>query len=199
MNGATAIQNARLTSRDYVLIALGLIALQVAVLLALGRAPICPCGTIKLWHGTVNSSENSQHIFDWYTPSHVIHGILLYAVLRFVFPKLPVMQRFLIALGIEVAWEILENTPLVIERYRSGTISLGYQGDSIVNSVADALSMSFGFFLASRLPVAISVLLVIVLELFVVYVVRDNLFLNVLMLLHPLDPIREWQAALPSR
>ena len=105
----------------------------------------------------------------------------------------------LIALGIEVAWEILENTPLVIERYRSGTISLGYQGDSIVNSVADALAMSFGFFLASRLPVAISVLLVIVLELFVVYFVRDNLFLNVLMLLHPLDPIREWQAALPSR
>lgn len=199
MKGATAIQSVRLTSRDYVLIALGLVALQVAVLLALGRAPICPCGRIKLWHGMVNSSQNSQHIFDWYTPSHIIHGILLYAVLQFVFPKLPVMQRFLIALGIEVAWEILENTPLVVERYRSGTISLGYQGDSIVNSVADALAMSFGFFLASRLPVAISVLLVIVLELFVVYFVRDNLFLNVLMLLHPLDPIREWQAALPSR
>lgn len=199
MKGATAIPSARLTSRDYVLIALGLVALQVAVLLALGRAPICPCGTVKLWHGMVNSSQNSQHIFDWYTPSHVIHGVLLYAVLRFVFPKLPVMQRFLIALGIEVAWEILENTPLVIERYRSGTISLGYQGDSIINSVADALAMSFGFFLASQLPVAISVLLVIVLELFVVYFVRDNLFLNVLMLLHPLDPIREWQAALPSR
>jgi hypothetical protein len=147
----------------------------------------------------VNSSENSQHIFDWYTPSHVIHGILFYVALWLVFPKAPVMLRFLLALGIEVGWEIVENTPFVIERYRSGTISLSYSGDSIVNSVADSLAMSFGFLLASRLPVLVSLLLIVVLEVTVAYFVRDNLTLNVLMLLHPLDQIRDWQAALPNR
>ncbi len=189
----------RLAPRDYALIALVMIAFQAAVLYALGRLPICSCGTVKLWQGVVTSSENSQHIFDWYTPSHVIHGILLYAVLRFVFPNMPVPQRFLIALGIEIAWEILENTPLVIERYRSGTISLGYHGDSIVNSISDSLAMSAGFALASMLPVALSVLLVVGLELFVLYFVRDNLALNILMLVHPLEEIRNWQAALVDR
>ena len=111
----------QLSPRDYALIALAMIAFQVAVLYTLGRVPICTCGTVKLWQGVVTSAENSQHIFDWYTPSHVIHGILLYAVLRFVFPNMPVLQRFLLALGIEIVWEIIENTPFVIERYRNGT------------------------------------------------------------------------------
>jgi hypothetical protein len=189
----------RLSTRDVVLIALALVALQAAILFALGRVPICACGNVKLWQNTVNSSENSQHIFDWYTPSHVIHGILFYVALWLVFPKAPVMLRFLLALGIEVGWEIVENTPFVIERYRSGTISLSYSGDSIVNSVADSLAMSFGFLLASRLPVLVSLLLIVVLEVTVAYFVRDNLTLNVLMLLHPLDQIRDWQAALPNR
>jgi hypothetical protein len=189
----------RLSTRDYILIALALIVLQVLVLYALGRVPICSCGTIKLWQGTVNSSENSQHIFDWYTPSHVVHGLLFYLVLRLLFPKTPVLLRLAIAVGMEVAWEIAENTPAVIERYRSGTISLSYYGDSIVNSVADTLAMMFGFFLASRLPVVASVLLVVVFELFTLYWIRDNLTLNVVMLLYPLDAIRDWQAALPHR
>jgi hypothetical protein len=189
----------RLSTRGYVLIALALLALQLAALYALGRLPVCACGTVKLWHGAVNSPENSQHIFDWYTFSHMIHGILFYAALWFVFPKMPVMQRFLLALGIEVASEILENTSLVIERYRSGTVSLGYQGDSIVNSAADTLAMAFGFLLASWLPVMVSILLVIALELFAGYFIRDNLTLNVLMLLYPLDAIRDWQSALPDR
>ena len=189
----------RLSTRGYVLIALALVAFEIAVLFALGRSPICTCGTIKLWHGVATSAENSQHVFDWYTASHVIHGILLYAVLSVLFPKVPVMQRFLLALGIEVAWEILENTPLVIERYRSGTISLSYRGDSIVNSVSDTLAMSFGFLLAAKLPSLLSLVLIIVLEIAVAYFVRDNLALNVLMLLHPLDQIRDWQAALPNR
>jgi hypothetical protein len=189
----------RLSTRDYVLIGVALVTFQAVVLLALGRSPICTCGIVKLWYGVPTSAENSQHILDWYTASHVIHGILLYAGLRFLFPKLPVIQRFLLALGIEVAWEIFENTPIVIERYRSGTISLGYQGDSIVNSVADSLAMSFGFLLAALLPAIVSILLIVALELIVGYFIRDNLTLNILMLLYPLEGIREWQAALPNR
>jgi uncharacterized membrane protein YjdF len=189
----------RLSARDYALIALALIVLQVLFLYALGRVPICSCGAIKLWQGTVNSSENSQHIFDWYTPSHIAHGFILYLALRFLFPKSPMMLRLAIAVGIEAAWEIVENTPWIIERYRSGTISLSYYGDSILNSVADTLAMTFGFLLASRLPVIGSVAIVIAFELFTLYWIRDNLTLNVVMLLYPLDAIRDWQAALPNR
>lgn len=189
----------RLSTRNYVLIALALVALQAAILLAMGRVPICTCGTIKLWQSTVNSSENSQHIFDWYTPSHVIHGILFYFALWLIFPKAPVLTRLLLAIGIEAAWEIAENTPFVIERYRSGTISLSYNGDSIVNSVSDTFAMAFGFLLAAKLPVLVSASLIVIFEVTVAYFVRDNLALNVLMLLHPLDQIREWQAALPNR
>lgn len=189
----------RLSTRDYLLIALGLVALQAIVLFALGRVPICTCGTVKLWEGVVNSSENSQQIFDWYTPSHVIHGLLFYFLLWFFFPKTPIMLRFAIAVGVEVAWEIIENTPLIIDRYRAGTISLNYYGDSILNSVSDTLAMMFGFFLAARLPVVICVLLVVALEAWTAFWIRDNLTLNIVMLLYPLDAIREWQAALPSR
>jgi hypothetical protein len=188
-----------MSARDYVLIALALIALQAAALHALGRVPVCTCGSIKLWQATVNSSENSQHIFDWYTPSHVVHGFIFYLALWLFFPKTPVMLRLVVAVGIEAAWEIVENTPAVIERYRSGTISLSYYGDSILNSVADTLAMATGFLLASRLPVIASALLVVAFELFTAYWIRDNLTLNVVMLLYPLDAIREWQAALPNR
>lgn len=195
----TAAATGRFSTRDYVLIALALVALQAAALYALGRVPICSCGTIKLWQGTVNSSENSQHIFDWYTPSHVIHGFMFYLVLKLLFPKTPVMARFAVAIGIEVTWEIVENTPAIIERYRSGTISLSYYGDSVINSVADTLSAAFGFLLAAQLPVVVSVFIVVAFELFTAYWIRDNLTLNVVMLLHPLDAIRDWQAALPGR
>ena len=189
----------RLATRDYVLIALALVVLQAIALHALGRVPVCTCGDIKLWQGTVNSSENSQHIFDWYTPSHVIHGVIFYAILWLFLPKTPVLLRLVVAVGIEVAWEVIENTPAIIERYRSGTISLSYYGDSILNSVADTLAMAFGFFLAARLPVAVSVVGVVAFELFTAYWIRDNLTLNIVMLLYPLDAIRDWQAALPNR
>jgi uncharacterized membrane protein YjdF len=195
----TASATWRPSPRDYVLIALALIALQAAALYTLGRVPVCSCGSIKLWQSTVNSSENSQHIFDWYTPSHVAHGFIFYLALWFLFPKAPVMLRLAVAVGIEAAWEIIENTPWIIERYRSGTISLSYYGDSILNSVTDTLAMMVGFLLASRLPVALSIALVIVFELFTAYWIRDNLTLNVVMLLYPLDAIRDWQAALPNR
>jgi lysylphosphatidylglycerol synthetase-like protein (DUF2156 family) len=173
-----------------------IMAAVAVVLFSMGRIPVCACGTVKLWHGVVNSAENSQHLFDWYTPSHIIHGFLFFGLFalirRFTDLVLPLTTALLIALALEGLWEIAENTPDVIERYRSATISLGYNGDSIINSVADMLSMIAGFLLASRLPVAVSVALVAGAELLVGWLIRDNFILNVIMLVWPMD----WQSGL---
>jgi len=160
----------------------------------MGQVPICKCGYVKLWHGVVFSSENSQHVSDWYTPSHVIHGLAFYGMLWLVGRQWPLGLRLLLAVAIEAGWEIFENTDLVINRYRDVTISLDYYGDSVLNSVCDILAMVGGFVLASRMPVWVTVALVVALELFVLYFIRDNLTLNIIMLIHPLDAIKVWQA-----
>ena len=177
------------------LIVLGFIAAQALALYLMGRVPICACGTIKLWHGVAMSAENSQHITDWYTPSHIIHGFIFYFIAWMLLPRAPLVARLALALGFGVSWEIIENTPFIIERYRAGTISLNYYGDSIVNSVSDTLAMIVGFVLASRLPIWSVIGLAVLLEAFVGYWIRDNLTLNIIMLLHPFDAIRTWQTA----
>lgn len=180
--------------RPVILAAVALVAAAAVIELTMGRVAICRCGYVKLWHGVVSSSENSQHVTDWYTFSHVIHGIAFYGLLRLVARRTAVSTRFLAAVLLEATWEVFENTPLVIDRYRTATIALDYYGDSLVNSVSDIAAMMSGFFIARRLPVWASVALVVVLEVFVVLIIRDNLTLNIVMLLYPLDAIRQWQA-----
>ena len=182
-----------LTSRRYLLLTLAVVAITAGILLSMGRVPICKCGYVKLWHGVVQSAENSQHITDWYTPSHVIHGFAFYGLLFLFARKWPIGARLLAATLVESGWEILENTPLIINRYRAQTIALDYYGDSVLNSLADIAAMSLGFLLAARLPVAVIVALTIAMEVFVGYWIRDNLTLNIIQLIHPFDAILRWQ------
>ncbi len=167
-----------------------------AILLAMGRVPICKCGLVKLWYFKLNTSEGSQHIIDWYTPSHLLHGILFYAILWLVARRISVGWRLVIATLVEATWEIIENTDAVIERYRAVTVSLDYYGDSVINSVSDITAMLIGFWLARRLPIWASVAIVIGFEVLTTALIRDGLALNILMLLYPLDTVREWQGAL---
>ncbi|MES2914927.1 MAG: DUF2585 domain-containing protein [Pseudomonadota bacterium] len=177
-----------------ILITLGIILVTAAYLLWIGREPICKCGYVKLWHGQVVSSENSQHISDWYTPSHLIHGFLFFGALWLVARRLSFGWRLVIATLVEAAWEIVENSDAVIERYRSVTISLDYYGDSVLNVVADLSAMILGFWLASKLPIWVTVALALLFETVTMWIIRDGLALNVLMLLYPLDWVAEWQA-----
>ena len=172
--------------------ALVIFAAAAAILLLMGRPPICTCGTVALW-GPVGPTQ-SQMLADWYSASHVVHGLLFYAILWLIARRTPVERRFLFALLIECAWEIVENTPMVIDRYRTATAALGYTGDSVVNSLSDIVMMTVGFLAARKLPLWGAIALLLVLELVPLLVIRDNLALNVWMLVAPSDAIRTWQA-----
>jgi hypothetical protein len=191
-----------LPNRRAAIATLLLIAYTAFILFAMQRPPICACGTVKLWWGVVQSAENSQHIADWYTFSHIIHGLLFYGAAHLlwrrwkVFDGAPTRWALPIAVILEASWEILENSPMIIDRYRAVTVSFGYEGDSIVNSMADIGWMVLGFWLASKLPWKATVALALAFELMTLAIIRDNLTLNVLMLVSPVDAIRDWQAGL---
>jgi len=170
-----------------------MLAMTAAILLAMGRPPICTCGYVALWHGAIDGG-NSQHLLDWYSPSHVIHGFLFCGATWLLLRHLPVRLRLLIAVAIEAAWELTENSPMVIDRYRTATMALGYTGDSVLNSLSDISCMMIGFAIARHLPVWATIALAITFELLTLAVIRDNLTLNILMLVWPVDAIRHWQA-----
>jgi hypothetical protein len=180
-------------NRRTVILAVLILFVTAALLLAMGRPPLCPCGTIALWEPSADSPRTSQMLSDWYSPSHVIHGLLFYLLSWLAFRRRTVGWRFIAALMVEAGWEVIENTPMIIDRYREATAALGYTGDSVINSMSDIAMMSLGFLLARRLPVWASIATAIALELAALAVIRDNLTLNILMLLAPSDAIRAWQ------
>lgn len=178
------------------LVPLAIMALQGIILYAMGRHPICTCGYVKLWEGDAFGPGNSQHLADWYTPSHIIHGFLFYFIAWAIFRRASVLWRFAFAVLIEAGWEVIENTPYVINYYRNNTVSLGYVGDSIINSLFDTLWMALGFLFAWRAPVLVTVVLALAMEALAAYVIRDNLILNILMFIHPFEFVKAWQTAI---
>jgi hypothetical protein len=187
-------------NRNAILASVAISIVAVVILLAMDRPPMCECGYVKLWHGDINSMGNSQHIADWYTPSHIIHGPIFYAFGWLLFHKWKIGGETAVKWGLpfavflEAAWEVLENTPFVIDRFRSVTANWGYSGDSVLNSFADIGWMAVGFYLAMRLPIKLTIVLAIIGEVVAGLVVRDGLTLTVIMLLFPIDAIAQWQA-----
>jgi hypothetical protein len=165
-----------------------------AVELAMGRHPTCTCGTVDLWVGSRDSPRTSQMLADWYSLSHVVHGLLFYVLLWMIFRRWPVQWRFLTALLIEAGWEVIENTPFVIDRYRATTAAIGYTGDSVINSMSDIAMMALGFLAARKLPVRASIVLLVSLELVPLFAIRDNLALNIWALVAPNHSVQAWQA-----
>ncbi len=190
----TYILNLLKKHRFAILSAIIICSLVAIVELSTGRSPLGPDGKFGWWDGNIWGSENSQRVADAYSFSHIIHGILFYAFLWLVARKLPMKYRFVIALIMEAGWELLENSPFIINRYREATIAQGYIGDSVLNSVCDVLMVVIGFLIARFYKVWVSIALIIIMELGCLFWIRDNLTLNVVMLVHPVESIRDWQS-----
>jgi len=179
---------------SHLLIIAALIAAQIAGLYAMGLPWICKCGHVALWYANASGPETSQHLTDWYSFTHVIHGLAFYFLLWLVAPNAPIGLRLAASVGLEIGWELIENTPMIIERYRRGGLAQGYFGDSIVNSIADTLAMVLGFFMAWKLPVWISIAFILATEILLLYWIRDNLLLNIIQLLYPSEALTRWQS-----
>ena len=183
-----------MTGRRTAVAAFLIVAAAAAIELAMGRHPICTCGAVDLWVGARDSPRTSQMLADWYSLSHIVHGLLFYAILWLALRRWPTSSRFIAAVVVEASWEVVENTPFVIDRYRETTAALGYSGDSVVNSLSDMLMMCAGFLVARKLPFWASVLMVVLLELIPLFVIRDNLALNIWNLVAPNPAVAAWQA-----
>ena len=177
-----------------VAIAVAVVALSAGLLLAMGRPMTYQHGPVRLWSSDVQSDQNSQQLADPYTFTHVTHGIVLFWLVGLVGRSIRNGTRAVVALALECAWEVLENTDLVIQRYRAVTVSLGYYGDSVLNSMGDVSAAAIGCALAAWLPVWPLVTGIVVLEVALAVWIRDNLTLNILMLLRPIEAIRRWQS-----
>lgn len=158
-----------------------------------GRLWICACGTIKIWSGQVCSANNSQHFLDPYSFTHVLHGFLFFWLIAWLFARLTANWQLALAIAVEAAWEVFENTNFVINRYRAETASLGYTGDTVANSFGDILCCLLGFVIARRLGLRRSLIVFAVLEVVLIIWIRDSLLLEILMLVVPIDAIRAWQ------
>ena len=158
-----------------------------------GRLWICACGRVLLWAGNVCSSDNSQHLFDPYTFTHIMHGFAFCALLTLIAPKLPLRWRLCLAILLEASWELLENSEYVIARFREATAALGYQGDTVVNSLGDITACALGFFLARKLGLWRSLIIFIVTETVLTIWIKDSLLLEIIMLIHPVDALKTWQ------
>jgi hypothetical protein len=196
VNDVTSQSNDNSTTRFWLAVTFLVILVQVVSQYLMGRLWICECGYVKLFEPGVNTPGNSQHLFDWYTPSHIIHGFLFYGLGWLIMRKKPIAAKLALAALIEAAWEILENSPLVIDRYRTATMAVGYSGDSILNSGMDMVAMIAGFFFAARVPIWLTVVIALAFEAVTAFVIRDNLTLNVVMLVWPIEVVKTWQAAL---
>ncbi len=178
----------------FTLVAIGVLFIgQGLTLWYFGQPFFCECGVVKVWEGGVASNGNSQQLADWYTFSHIIHGLLFFGLLSLFARRIPLTYRLLIALGIEVVWEVFENTPWLINHYRQQALAAGYTGDSIFNSLSDNIAMLVGFVMAWRFPVWMSVAFIVAAEVFVAYMIRDGLALNIINLVYPFEFIRLWQ------
>lgn len=173
--------------------AVAVLALTAAALRWQGRLWACECGRVLLWTGEAWGDDTSQHLFDPYSFTHVLHGVIFCGLLALLLPRAPWSWRFVLAIAAEAAWEVFENTRFVIERYREATAALGYTGDTVVNSLGDIAACALGFAAASRLGLARSVIFFVLVEAALLVAIRDSLLLNVVMLIFPLEGIREWQ------
>lgn len=188
-----------MTSRYYAIAALALVCIQIVVLHTLGQPFLAASGQILLWVNDPWSPDMSQQLADWYSFSHVIHGFIFFGILRLIAPRLPLGVRLLMAMGVEIGWEFIENSPAVIQHYRQQALAAGYVGDSVLNSVSDTVMMSAGFLFASRVPGRYVIALAVAFELFTGAMIRDNLTLNVINLIAPsgwapIAAIHDWQA-----
>ena len=188
------------TFNVYFVLAAMLVCLQIAVLHALGQPFVAASGRILFWVNDPFSPDMSQQLTDWYSFSHAIHGFVFFGLLRLAAPRLPLGARLLLAMGLEIGWEITENSPSVIQHYRQQALAAGYVGDSILNSVSDVVMMSAGFLFASRVPGRTVIALAVAFEIFTAVMIRDNLTLNVINLIAPsgwapIAAIHDWQAA----